>query len=162
MSELESVGVSATIIVISRDFKALILQRPPNKAFANLWTVAGGKLRSDDGIAVSEGMLYDSVEKCAKRELLEETGIHLFNTPIHYLCSITASHGDFKRVILSYYVFLSKDAKDIKLTLAECQAAHWITEAEIPEYGFIPDIGGEIKEVFKIRHAEIERIIMGH
>lgn len=162
MTELESVGVSATIIVISRDFKALILQRPPNKAFANLWTVAGGKLRSDDGVAVSEGMLYDSVEACAKRELFEETGVHLWNTHIHYLCSITASHGDFKRVILSYYVFLTKDAKDIKLTLAECQNALWIEESQIPEYGFIPDICGEIKKVFKILHAEIDEIIMGH
>jgi len=159
MSELENVGVSATIIVISRDCKALILQRPPDKAFPNMWTVAGGKLRSDDGVAVSEGMLYDSVEECAKRELLEETGIHLFNTPITYLCSITASHGDFKRVILSYYVFLDKDAKDIKLTLAECQGARWIEEYMIDSYNFIPDIGGEIRKVFKIRQEMIEDIM---
>lgn len=32
----------------------------------------------------------------------------------------------------------------------KCQAYRWIEEYEIPQYGFIPDIGGEIKAVFKI------------
>jgi hypothetical protein len=57
---------------------------------------------------------------------------------------------------------MDKDAADLKITLdKECNAYRWITEDEIKDYDFIPDIGGEIREVFKIRHEEIERIIMG-
>jgi len=152
LTELENIKVSATIIVISRDRKALILQRPPDKAFPNLWTVAGGKMQTTDGIPHSEGFRYYSVEGCARRELFEETGIGtdlVYMDKMKYLCSITTIWGDTKRVILSFYVVLDKDAKDVKITLTENQAYHWIEEHEIPQYGFIPDIGGEIKEVFR-------------
>lgn len=147
--DLDNVKVSATVIVISKDMKALIVQRPSDKAFANLWTVAGGKMKEDDGDLIHEGFLYNSVEYCARRELAEETGIHIWHMPLHFLCSITTTHSDTRRVILSFYVILDKDAKDIKIKLSECQAYHWIEEYEIPQYGFIPDIGGEIREVFK-------------
>jgi 8-oxo-dGTP pyrophosphatase MutT (NUDIX family) len=163
MTELDNIKVSATVIVISKDDKVLIVQRLPDKAFPNLWTVAGGKLQSDDGEQRSEGFLYNSVEACARRELFEETGIHIWNTKLNYLCSITTIWGETRRVILSYYVILNKDADKIKLTLSECQDARWIENYMIDSYNFIPDIGGEIKEVFKIlkqeREAIMERII---
>ena len=50
MRDLEAVKVSSTVIVISKDMKALIVQRPSDKTFANLWTVAGGKIRDDEFI----------------------------------------------------------------------------------------------------------------
>jgi len=165
MTELENIKVSATVIVISRDNKALIVQRPPDKAFPNLWTVAGGKLQDTDGDLVSDDFRYNSVEYCARRELFEETGIkiHFKDHPLHYLCSITTIWGDTRRVILSFYVVLDKNAKDVKITLTENQAYCWIEDYMIDSYGFIPDIGGEIKEVFKIlekeRQETIERIL---
>jgi 8-oxo-dGTP pyrophosphatase MutT (NUDIX family) len=169
MTELDNVKVSATVIVISRDNKALIVQRPSDKAFPNLWTVAGGKLQEEDGNLRSEGFRYDSVEACARRELQEETGIGtdlVWIDKLKYLCSITTIWGETRRVILSFYVVLDKDAKDVKITLSECQAYRWIEDYMIDWYGFIPDIGGEIKQVFQIlkkeRDADIERIIMGH
>lgn len=159
--DLDNIKVSATVIVISRDNKALIVQRPSDKAFPNLWTVAGGKLQNIDGTLKSEGFRYHSVEACARRELFEETGILI--GPMSYLCSITTIWGDTRRVILSYYVVLDKDAKDVKITLSECQAYCWIEKYMIDSYGFIPDIGGEIKEVFEKLERErklvIERII---
>jgi ADP-ribose pyrophosphatase YjhB (NUDIX family) len=163
MPELDNIKVSATVIVISKDNKALIVQRPPDKAFPNLWTVAGGKLQDTDGDVKSKGFRYNSVEDCARRELFEETRIHVWFMPLHYLCSITTIWGDTRRVILSFYVVLDKDAKDMKIKLSENQTYRWIEEHEIPQYGFIPDIGGEIKQVFKILEKErqelIERII---
>lgn len=166
MTEMGNIKVSATVIVISRDNKTLILQRPPDKAFPNLWTVAGGKIQDEDGKKITEGFLYNSVEYCARRECFEETGIHIWFMPLHYLCSITTIWGDTRRVILSFYVKMDKDAKDLIIKLDECQAYKWIEENEIQNYKFIPDIGGEIKEVFRILKKElddaIERIVMGH
>jgi len=144
--ELENLKVSATIIVISKDMKALIVQRPPDKAFANLWTVAGGKLQSIDGTPIGDGFRYFAIEKCAIRELKEETGINVCNKTLHYLCSIYA--GQINRLILSFYVILDNNADEIKIKLSECQTYRWIRKHEIHQYGFIPNIGGEIEEVF--------------
>jgi 8-oxo-dGTP pyrophosphatase MutT (NUDIX family) len=161
--ELENIKVSATVVVISKDNKALILQRPSNKAFANLWTVAGGKMQDTDGIPHSKGFRYYSVESCARRELFEETGITVSLGKLRYLASITTIWGETKRVIMSFFVVLNSDAKDIELTLSECQAYKWIEDYEISQYKFIPDIGGEICEVFRRleikRKANIERIM---
>jgi len=147
MNELESLKVSATIIVISRDNKALIVQRPPDKAFANLWTVAGGKLQDTDGTPIGSDFHYFAVEKCAIRELREETGIDVYNKELHFLCSIYA--GQINRLIISFYVILDKDSDEIKIKLTECQDYRWIEKYLIPSYKFIPDIGGEIEEVFE-------------
>lgn len=144
--DLKSMKVSSTVIVISKDRKALIVQRPPDKAFANLWTVAGGKLQDTDGVTVSKTFKYLSSECCAVRELEEETGIYISIKDVKYLCSIYA--GEINRLILSYYVVLDKNADEIEIKLSECQAYKWITRDEIKNYHFIPDIGGEIKEVF--------------
>jgi 8-oxo-dGTP pyrophosphatase MutT (NUDIX family) len=146
MSELESLKVSATMIVISADRKALIVQRPPDKTFANLWTVAGGKLQSEDGTPIGQDFRYFAVEKCAIRELKEETGIDAYNKELHFLCSIYA--GQINRLIISFYVVIDGTSDEIKIKLAECQAYKWITRDQIKDYKFIPDIGGEIEEVF--------------
>ena len=160
MTMNKELSVSCTVIVISRDARALIVQRPPNKSFPLKWTVAGGKIKVGDGDRITETFYYHPAEHCARRELFEETGIHIWFMPIHYLDSIYTDETG--RLILSYYVFLDKDAADFKIDLdKECNDYKWITEDEIKNYDFIPDIGGEIREVFKIRHEEIERIIMG-
>jgi 8-oxo-dGTP pyrophosphatase MutT (NUDIX family) len=148
MTDLENVKVSATIIVISsRDLKALIVQRKSDeKIFPDMWTVAGGKMQDIDGLPVTSDFLYYSAEGTAIRELKEETGIIVNIGDIKYLCSITA--GKVKRLILSYYVVIDKYAMDIEVKLNECQDYKWIIESEIQNYKFIPDIGGEIHEVF--------------
>jgi 8-oxo-dGTP pyrophosphatase MutT (NUDIX family) len=147
--ELENIKVSATIIVISKDMKALIVQRPPDKAFPNKWAVAGGKLQDTDGMPASEGFMYYSTEYCAERELKEETDISIRIADLKYLCSITTIWGDTKRVILSYYIILDRYADEIQIVLSECKDYRWISEGEIHQYDFIPDIGGEIEEVFR-------------
>lgn len=145
--DLKSVKVSSTVVVISKDMKALIVQRPSDKTFANLWTVAGGKLQDTDGIPVTKDFRYFATEVCAIRELKEETGIQIFFGNLKYLCSVYA--GAINRLILSYYVVLDKKANEIEIKLSECQAYKWITRTEIEDYNFIPDIGGEIGDIFK-------------
>ncbi len=145
--ELGKIKISATVAVISRDMKALILQRLPDGNFPNLWTVAGGKMQDTDGVPHSKGFRYHSVESCARRELYEETGI--FIGAMSYLCSATTTWGDTKRVILAFYVVLDKDAKDITITPDECQQYKWVTEDEISQYNFIPCINEELYEIFE-------------
>lgn len=156
--DLESLKVSSTVIVISKDMKALIVQRPSDKTFANLWTVAGGKLQDTDGIPavltnllgvkhVTEDFRYFAAEVCAIRELCEETGICVFIKDLKYLGSAYA--GAINRLILSYYVVLDKNADEIEIKPSECQAYEWITRDEVKNYDFIPDIGGEIDDIFK-------------
>jgi 8-oxo-dGTP pyrophosphatase MutT (NUDIX family) len=144
--ELDAVKVSATIIVISKDRKALIVQRPPDKTFPNLWTVAGGKMQDNDGVLAGNNFLYFSAEFAAVRELREETGITVPFSRIKYLCSLYA--GQIKRLVLSYYIVIDKNADEIEIKLDECQTYRWITKNQIKEFDFIPDIGGEIEEVF--------------
>ena len=146
MMDLKSLKVSSTVVVISKDMKALIVQRPSDKSFANLWTVAGGKLQDTDGIPIAEDFRYFSTEVCAIRELREETGISVLISDLKYLCSLYA--GAINRLILSYYVILDKNADEIEIKLSECQAYKWIIQDKIKYYRFIPDIGGEISEVF--------------
>lgn len=151
MGDLGQVRVSATVIVISKDKKALIIQRPPNKSFAGLWGVAGGKLGDDDGYAVTDNFHYFPAEDCAIRELYEETGISVKREDLNYLCSIIA-FGEIKRFVLSYYVILDNlNAKDIKVRLdkSETKNYRWVFKEEIKLYDFIVDIGGEIENVLK-------------
>jgi 8-oxo-dGTP pyrophosphatase MutT (NUDIX family) len=146
------IQVSATVIVISKDMKALVLQRRPDeKVFPSLWTVAGGKMEDNDGVNLPlyPEFYYSAGEVCAQRELFEETGIAFapFNDFI-YLTSILA--GRVGRMILSYYLYIPLDADEIEIKLSESAGYTWITKEEVDKYNFIPDIGGEIKEVFEI------------
>jgi len=158
MRDLKNLMISSTIIVISKDNKALIVQRPANKTFPNLWTVAGGKIQDKDGIIATKNFRYFSAEACAVRELGEETGINFIGVHrLNFLCSVYS--GELNRIILSFYTTIKMDADQISIRLSECQDYKWITEDEIKNYNFIIDIGGEIREVFKRLETEKQRTI---
>jgi 8-oxo-dGTP pyrophosphatase MutT (NUDIX family) len=151
--DLPSLKISATIIVISKDMKALIIQRLASEQnFPNYWTVAGGKIDSRDGIEIADGFMYFSGEYCAVRELKEETGIEVNPNDIKFLCTIVAPQ--IGRLIISYYVVLDKNADELKITISDCQSYRWIPEYLVDSYQFIPDIGGEIHHTFgKLKNA---------
>lgn len=139
--------VRATVIVISKDRKALILQRPPNQPFGMMWTVAGGKLNDIDGVLIEDLVKYYPAEMCAVRELEEETGIKVEAGDLKYLCSITTS----EKIILSYYVVLDEEAEfiDVSIPLGEIFAYTWVEEKRLDDYDFIIDIRSEIKDVME-------------
>lgn len=145
--DLTEMKVSATVIVISKDKKVLIIQRlVSEKNFPNFWTVAGGKIKSIDGIEITNGFMYFATEYCAVRELEEETGIKISLNDLKFLCSIVAPQ--INRLIISYYVVLNKCANEVKLTPHDCQGCRWVPDHLVDSYNFIPDIGGEIHHAF--------------
>lgn len=150
-NEQDPLIVSSTVIVISKDRKALILQRlPTEKRFPNLWTVAGGKLQKTDGRMVGQGFYYDSAEEAVCRELEEETGIlaQYARPKLKYLCSIVSTEA-IKRLILSYYIIINEyNSNELEIKTENGQNYRWITMREIKNYNFIYDIGGEIESVF--------------
>ncbi len=142
-------GISSTIIVISKDRKALIVQRSEKKSFPNMWTVPGGKLQDIDGdFTRADDVCYYPAEYNVMRELSEEVGMKINAENLHFFCSLYAK--SYKRFILSFYALIDQDAKDVKITLLpEAKSYTWINEDEIKNYSFIPDIGGEIKRVYE-------------
>ena len=148
----EPLIIAATIILISKDKKALILKRAANeKRFPNLWTVTGGKLKQNDGDEVNGGLYYNAAEFAACREAQEETGIFWYYIfpRIKYLCSIVAKEA-ITRFIISYYAQLDCNADELHIKTENGQEYKWITYDEISKYDFIPDIGGEIRKVLEM------------
>jgi len=152
MTEQTPLIVAATVIVVSKDHKVLILKRlPTEKRFPNLWTVAGGKLQVNDGDSACQGFYYYPAECAVCRELQEETGIlsYYARPRLKYLCSIVSLEA-IRRLILSYYLIVDYNADELHIMTENGQEYAWITEDEIPDYDFIFDIGGEIRQVFDI------------
>jgi len=145
---MNNLNVSGTVILISKDHKALIIQRPENKSFGNKWLVPGGKVTIIDGLPPNkDNIKYYSVEERSISEVMEEVGIFISVDQLKYLCSLTLPNG---RVVISYYSILPVNADEIKIVLnKESKDYKWIIKSEIEEYDFVAGMDDEIKEVFK-------------
>ena len=140
-------SISATIIIISKDRKALILQRNPGDSFPNKWTVPGGKIKDTDGdFTNGKDFCYYPAEHSAVREVLEETGIKIDVNDLKFLCTLYLTA--INRFIVSFYAVSDKNSDDMKVILSGNQSYAWIKREEIKNYDFIPDIGGEIEAVY--------------
>jgi 8-oxo-dGTP pyrophosphatase MutT (NUDIX family) len=140
-------SISAAIFIISKEKKALILQRNATDSFPNQWTVPGGKMNEKDGTFTHEGQVcYYPAEYSAIREVKEETGIDVKHDDLEFLCSLYLKA--INRFIVSFYVVSDKNFNDIPVILAGNQAYKWISRDEIKNYDFIPDIGSELEAVF--------------
>jgi len=142
--------VSATVILVSKDHKVLIVKRLPEGRWANKWAVIGGHLKEEDGIFGGyPDIKYFPAEYCVIRELEEETGIKIYDwvDKLKYLATIVTLGPNNHRLILSYYLNLDKNADEYVVHLTEAQEYKWICGEDILYYDFVPDIGGEIREV---------------
>jgi len=145
---MKEFGVSAAIILISKDRKALVLQRNADDTFPNKWTVPGGKVNENDGDFTNDGeFCYHLAECSAIRELKEETGIEVGLNDLQFLCSLYIKA--INRFLISFYVVLDIDSGSMNISLSDNQAYAWISRDEIKSYDFIPDIGGEIRAVYE-------------
>jgi len=152
---IEPLKLGATVIVVSKDLKVLIVQRSKGKVFEGMWTVPGGKMESTDGVYTNKGFCYFPLEHSAVRELLEETGIKINKRQLRFLCSILVER-ELHMLILSFYTYINKKADEIPIKLTESQEYKWVDKYTIPIYDFIPDIGSEILDVITRIEKEIK------
>lgn len=145
---MKELSVSAAIIVISRDMRALILQRKPGDSFPNKWTVPGGKLKdSDFAFAAGRDFCYYVAENAAIRELMEETGIEVKAENLRFLCTLYLK--EINRLVVSFYSILDEDSERMPVKLSGSKACKWIGRNGIKDYDFIPDIGSEIEAAYR-------------
>jgi 8-oxo-dGTP pyrophosphatase MutT (NUDIX family) len=118
------INCSVTVMLVreSTDLDSLrigFIRRGPLDTFANLLVAPGGKVEQTDG-ELKDGVMYDCVEKCAEREVFEETGIGLYDTDLYYFCSLTLPNG---RVVISMKAFVDETQTSNEIT--------WLTRSEV-------------------------------
>jgi mutator protein MutT len=110
-----------TAAIIKREGRVLIARRSPNSKLPGQWEFPGGK--------VEEG---ESLEKCLRRELLEELGIdvevgnHFMASDYHY------THGSFR--IESFEVNWIGG----ELTLIDHDKVEWVLVGDLEKYPLLP------------------------
>lgn len=119
---------SATVAVINRDKKILILKRGPTAPWgANRYCLPGGKLES-----------YEDLIDCATRELSEETGIYIVDKT--YLAPYTISYPKYSKII--FYMSLNNPV--ISLNWEHDHYA-WVSQQESSQYPLVPGLRVTIK-----------------
>ena len=116
------IGVAAIVI---KDNKVLLGKRK-NAHGAGTWAFPGGHLE-----------YKESIEECAKREVFEETGIHIKN-----IRRGTFTNDIFRKDQKHYvtlFVISEYDEGDLELKEPEkCEKWDWFLWNELPEPRFLP------------------------
>ena len=111
--------LSVVAVVIERDNKLLVCQRPANKRHGLLWEFPGGKLEAEE-----------TFFEAARRELFEELSLHV-TTSGALLFTIRDEASGFQ------INFLQVDATG-EPTLNEHAAMKWCTLSELGELDLAP------------------------
>lgn len=136
-------NVAVTAIVRNGDKFLITRRHKDKKKWPGKWTVPGGKVESDDFVGTPtdiDNQWYHVLENAVRREVHEETGLHIGN--IRYLCNI----GIPDTIIVSYVADTVDQWDVIKLQEEECDDYAWVTAKEAEDYDLIDGILGEIKE----------------
>ena len=114
--------IVGTAIIVDKNKKILIGQRPEGKALPGLWEFPGGKL--EDG---------ETVEQCIIREIKEE--LNVCCKVGRFLLSVSKEyeHGDFKLMV---YEATIQDMEHLKANVH--QALCWVTPEDMKNYEFPP------------------------
>lgn len=136
--------VAITAIVI-KDGKFLIMRRSPNKKrFPGKWTVPGGKLETNDYLALpkdTEFYWYNVLERTLRREVKEEAGLDIAN--IEYLTSLATVHEDgAPSLVISCTAYY--EGGEVKLQEGETDKYAWVSIAEAKTYDLIDGIYDEL------------------
>ncbi len=149
---LHEVAITAIII---KDGKYLITRRSPNKKrFPGKWTVPGGKMETNDYLALpkdTEFYWYNVLERTLKREVKEEVGLEIGN--IEYITSLATVHEDGAP---SLVISCAADyiSGDVKLQEGETDACEWVTLEEAKNYELLDGIYEEFELAEKKRKGE--------
>ena len=146
---LHEVAITA---IIARDGKYLITRRSPDKKrFPGKWTVPGGKMETNDYLALpkdTEFYWYNVLERTLKREVKEEVGLQVAN--VEYLTSLATVHdnGAPSLVISCIADYVSGD---VKLQESETDAFEWVTTEESKGYDLMDGIYEEFIMADKLK-----------
>ena len=153
--------VAITAIIIRKQqgnpekFEYLITRRSPNKKrFPGKWTVPGGKMETNDYLALpkdTEFYWYNVLERTLKREVKEEVGLEIDN--IEYITSLATVHDDGSPslVISCAADFLSGE---VKLQEGETDAFAWVTLEGAKDYDLLDGIYEEFELTEKKKKGE--------
>ncbi|MBN2016169.1 NUDIX domain-containing protein [Candidatus Dojkabacteria bacterium] len=133
--------------IIIKDEKFLIARRSLKEAaFPGLWTVPGGKLRTDDYTTSKKDTSdswYNVLEKLLQREIKEEVGVNVKD--IRYLLSLTYIRSDGKpTLILSFYCYYDSGSIQLSKELTEYK---WVDRNGLENYALVPGLREEIEMV---------------
>lgn len=135
--------------VVFKDDKVLVSQRSQKEAhMPGWWTIPGGK------VELTEGDVFQVLEKTLAREILEETGIEIDEKSIEMVTNntfIRESSGQHVVAIVFKVDWRSGEAKPLEDTV-DCK---WATEDEVTDMDFPPNVKGYILEAFKRHKAKI-------
>ncbi len=96
MSENQYLHEVVMTAIVVKDGRYLITKRSPTKKrFPGMWTVPGGRLETDDYLALpkdTEHYWYNVLERALEREVKEEVGIEISN--VDYVTSLATVHQD--------------------------------------------------------------------
>jgi len=138
LKKLHSVIVNA---VVEKEGKILLSQRSfEEKHEPGKWTVPGGK------IEITEGDVFNIIEKTLAREAEEETGIKI-KKEVDLIANNTFIRSDGTHVIA--LIFLCHYASGRAKALEDTIAVKWIKKEEIDKYQFPPNVKGYIELGFK-------------
>lgn len=156
---LHEVAITAIIIRKSEgkpgELEYLITRRSPNKKrFPGKWTVPGGKMETNDYLALpkdTEFYWYNVLERTLKREVQEEVGLEIGN--IEYITSLATVHdnGSPSLVISCAADYLSGE---VKLQEGETDAFAWVTLEDAKNYELLDGIYEEFVIAEKKRKGE--------
>ncbi|MFA5052439.1 MAG: NUDIX domain-containing protein [Parcubacteria group bacterium] len=151
---LHEVAITAIII---KDGKYLITRRSPNKKrFPGKWTVPGGKMETNDYLALpkdTEFYWYNVLERTLAREVKEEVGLEVKN--VEYLTSLATVHEDgAPSLVIS--CFADYISGEVKLQEGETDAFEWVTTEESKNYDLMDGIYEEFVMIDKIKQGKRE------
>lgn len=139
---LHEVAITAIIV---KDGKYLIIQRSPNKKrFPSMWTVPGGKLETNDYLALpkdTKDYWYNVLEKTLRREIKEEVGLEV--SDIEYLTSLATVHGDGNPSLVISCI-ANYESGEITLQEGEAVDSAWVSLEEAKDYDLIDGIYDEL------------------
>lgn len=130
-------------VLVHKKGKLLISQRSFEEPHEpGSWTIPGGKVER------TPGNVWNIIEKTLHDEVLEETGVELENVPPILVTNNTFIRSTGQHVVA--LVFLSNWISCDPRPLEDTIDVRWVTQDEIENYTFAPNVSTYLKKGFEI------------
>lgn len=127
--------------LVFKDGKILISQRSLKEEHApGKWTVPGGK------VELTEGNVWNILEATLAREVREEVGVEI-EKDVELLTNNTFIRTGGQHVVA--IMFMCKWASGEPQALDDTSDVKWVTEEELDNYDFAPNVKEYVKLGFK-------------